>query len=202
MQPVHILSATAVVPAIVGTMYFRILPKYGKLIVCFLYSSLLSEAISITMALLVGNNLIVFYFYSCIAALCLGMAYSIIFGKRLYYFVLVPLIAIVESFTLGVKTFNSFSFTALNLIILITTVVACSKMIYSRLGRNVFWFNGILFFSAASNFIFYLNAVFLQWNDMHLMQSMFWIHGWINAVTNFAFAYSIWKLSRFYTLQA
>jgi hypothetical protein len=199
MQPVHILSATAIVPAIVGTIYIRHLPKYGKLIVCFLYASLLSEVTSITMTVLVGNNLIVFYFYCCIAALCLGAAYSLIFGKRLYYFGLVPLIAIIESFTIGTKTFNSFSFTALNLIIITTAILTFSKMIFGRVNRDIFWFNGILFFSAASNCIFYFNAVFAQWGDMHLMQSMFWIHAWVNAVTNFAFAYSIWMLSRSYT---
>lgn len=195
----HILAASIFIPAIIGSYYFRILPVYGKLIMGFIYATVASEVVSVLFAKLFGNNMIVFYFYSCAVALFIGVAYSKILSKRLIFFYLVPIAAIIESFVSGPSIFNSVSFTILNILIIVTTLMYYSKMMFNEISNDIFCFNGVLLFAALSNILFYFTAVFVQRYDLELMSSMFGTHSWINMVTNFAYAYSLWILSRSYT---
>lgn len=187
------------VPALIGAANYYSLPSYGKMFVWFMWMAALTEVVSIAVRELFGNNMIVYYFYSSAAALCLGIAYSKIIGKNLKIFYLVPVAAAIESIASGYQMFNSYSFTILNLLIIGAVLVSYHKMIFAEISDDIFFFNGVLIFGAMSELIFFFTAVFLQKHDIELMSSMFWIHAWTNMVTNLAFGYSLWKLSKSYT---
>jgi hypothetical protein len=194
----HILAASVLIPAMIGTYYFRSLPLYGKYLVAFIYATLASEVFSVLFAKLYGNNMIVFYFYSCAVALCIGVAYSKLLKRRLTVFYLVPVVAIIESFVSGPTMFNSISFTILNVLLIITSLMCYTKIMLVEIGTDVFCFNGVLLFAALSNILFYFTAFFLQRQDLQLMGSIFGVHSWINMVTNLAYGYSLWILSKSY----
>ena len=199
MELHQILGASVLVPAFIGTIYFLFLPEYGRMMVWFIYATLISEIASHIIRYAFGNNLIVFYFYSSAVALCLGVAYSKILKRNLKIFYLVPIVAIIESFVSGYTMFNSFSFTVLNLLIISVVLVSYLKMMELEISDDIFFFNGALMFSAMTNLICYFCAVFAQKQDMDLMRMMFGVHNWTNMVTNLAYGYSLWKLSRSYS---
>lgn len=199
MTLTQILSASVLFPALIGSIYFRSLPGHGKMFVWFIYATLISEILSIILAKLFGNNMIVFYFYSSSIALTLGIAYSKILDRKLLIFYLVPATAIVESFIAGYTTFNSYSFTVLNVLLAGTVLMAFQKMILEDIAKETFYFNSVVLFAAMSNLFFYFTAAFLQHTDVDLMRTIFAIHNWVNMVTNLAFGYSLWILSRSYS---
>lgn len=199
MELHQILGASVLIPGFIGTIYFLLLPEYGKMMVWFIYVTIVSEIASHIFRYAFGNNLVVFYFYSCAVALCIGLAYSKVLNRNLKIFYLVPIVAIVESFVSGYTMFNSFSFTILNLMIIGTVLVSYYKMIDGEVKDDIFYFNGALMFGAMTNLICYFCAVFAQKHDMDAMRMMFGIHAWTNMVTNLAYAYSLWKLSKLYS---
>jgi hypothetical protein len=199
MTTVQLLSASVLVPAFIGTIYFLFLPEYGKMFVWFIYATLISEIVSIAFAALFGNNMVVFYFYSSAVALCIGVAYSKILKRNLKIFYLVPIVAIAESFVSGYTMFNSFSFTVLNLLIIGVVLITYFKMMALEISDDIFYFNGALMFGAMTNLICYFCAVFAQKQDMDLMRMMFGVHNWTNMVTNLVYGYSLWKLSKSYS---
>jgi hypothetical protein len=95
--------------------------------------------------------------------------------------------------------FNSFSFTILNILIFGVVLISYGKMVFGEIKEDIFYFNGALMFGALTSTLCYFTAIFLQKANMELMQMMFGVHNWTNMVTNLAFGYSIWKLSRSYS---
>lgn len=193
---VQLLSASVLIPAFIGTVHFLSLPDHGKMFVWFIYATLISEIVSIILAYAVGNNMIVFYFYSSAVALCIGVAYSKIMDRNLKIFYLVPIAAIVESIFSGYRTFNSFSFTILNILTIIIVLISYYYMIEGKVKEDVYYFNAALMFGAMTNILCYFTAFFLQKYDVGLMKSLFGFHNWTNMVTNLGYAYSLWILSK------
>jgi hypothetical protein len=193
----QLLSATIIVPTLLGTVMVNRLPAYGKIIVVFFYLNLLSEIISIALAKAYGNNMIVFYFFASLVAITIGVLYSKVLKSEAWVpFLIVPVTSVVEWFTYGGTQFNSYSFTLLNLLMIGITLVTFYKLINGRIDSSIFVFNGILLFSAFSSTIFFFTARYLQSNDLNLMMRLFDIHSWINSITNLAFAISLWTLSK------
>lgn len=199
MTIVQILSASIMIPAFIGAANYYSLPSYGRMFVWFMWIGVLTEVVSIAVKEVVGNNMIVYYLYCAATALFLGIAYSKIIGKNLKIFYLVPVVAVIESVLSGYQMFNSYSFTILNLLIIGAVLTSYHKMIFGEIGDDIFFFNGVLIFGAMSELIFFFTAVFLQKYDMSLMRLMFGVHCWTNMVTNLAFGYSLWKLSKSYS---
>jgi hypothetical protein len=195
MTFVIVLLSTIIVPVVTGTLVFNRLPLFGKYIVLFFYANLLSDAVSLILGKLYGNNMIVYYFFASVAAILIGLIYGqIVHKKVLYVFSMVPAIALFEAFISGTNNFNSYSFTIFNILCLQVTLFTFYKMAIGELQSGIFLFNGILLFYAISSTVFFFTARYLQQADVQLMMKLFGIHSYINSVTNLAFALSVWTL--------
>jgi len=200
MALIILLLSTIIVPVVTGTMIFNKLPLFGKYIVAFFYANLLSDAVSLVLGKLYGNNMIVYYFFASGASILIGLVYRQILQKNTFYlFLMVPVIAVIEAFISGTGNFNSYSFTAFNLLCLHATLIAFYKIAIGELRSGIFVFNGILFFYAISSTVFFFTAKYLQQTDVQLMMKLFGVHSYINSVTNLAFAFSVWTLYKSYS---
>lgn len=195
-----LLLSTILVPVLIGTMVFKRLPIYARYIVLFFYANLFSDATSLILSKVYGNNMIVYYFFVSIAAVFLGVSYSKFLSRSFTgLFLIVPASAILEGVLTGTDHFNSYSFTIFNALLIFICLLTFYKMTLLEAGTEIFYFNGILFFYALSSTLFFFSARYLQQNDVTLMTNLFNIHSYINSITNLLFGYSIWTLFKSYS---
>ncbi|MGC3945288.1 MAG: hypothetical protein QM762_12380 [Chryseolinea sp.] len=201
MKYLFTLSMTIIVPVVIGTIYWRKMPSYARLFVCFLYLSFVVEVGALILAIVFKNNMPAYYFFVMAGAPLIGYAYARLLGKRDVFKLsfLVPLIAIGEGLILGFDYFNSYSLTVFNALIIIATLYTFSRIVIGETDEQVFWLNGALFFYAVSSSVVFFSAKYLQSHDMALMQKLFSVHSYINASINLCFGISLWILSRSYS---
>lgn len=192
---VYALLSTVMVPVFIGTILYSRLPNYGRGVVLYFYLAMVTEIFAYVQAVTNGNNIIVYYYFVSFSALVLGGIYSKYLRRTfIYQFLIVPIVAMVEAAYMGTDKFNSYSFTVLNIIVLVVALYTFYKMLIHDVDTSMFYFNSVLIFYTVSSTVVFFTANYLQENNLAMMTQLFGIHAYINAFTNLAFGASIWTL--------
>jgi len=199
---IYILLSTIIVPVLIGTFRFSLLPKYARLMMYYFYLCLITEIVSFAFAKMYGNNMVVHHFYIAIAAIILSQAYEELLDSVFPRILLiVPVIVAVEVALYGTSTFNSLSSTIFNSCMILTCLYAFYRMMIGSLSLPLVLINGVFMFYSLSSGFFFFTAKALQENDIDQMMVLFGIHAYINAITNIAYGICLWMLIKSFSSQ-